>query len=97
LIITGREEGDEKEGVWVKRLLTGECSPGIWFRSRIGSRGLGVWTDRICICDLVLYIFFVVQFDYDSVSQERSWWKGEERLNNWFEVEFGMRSITATR
>jgi hypothetical protein len=42
----------------VKRLLTGECSLGIWFKSRIGSRGLGVWMDRICICDVVFVHFF---------------------------------------
>jgi hypothetical protein len=42
----------------VKRLLTGEYSLGIWFKSRIGSRGLGVWMDRFCICDVVFVHFF---------------------------------------
>jgi len=69
---------------------------GIWFESRIGSRGLGVWMGRICICDGDFVHFFCCR--YLTVSQDRSSrMKGEERLDEWFDVEFGMRSITATR
>jgi hypothetical protein len=87
----------------VKRLLTGECRLGIWFRSLIGSRGLGVWMDHICICDVVFVYSFVAETSprtavgWRPVVRERSSQKGGERLNNWFEVESGMRSITATR
>jgi hypothetical protein len=51
------DERDEKE--LVKRLLICLCSLIIWFKSHIGSQELGVWMDRICICDVSLYISFV--------------------------------------